>query len=343
MQGQANVAAALVVVAAGLIHGSFALPMKKLKLWKWENIWLVYSVAGLVFVPALLAFFSVPELGSVYANTPASNIALVALFGFGWGLGSTLFGLGIAQLGLALGFAIILGITSSVGSLLPLLISNPSELATRRGVTLLAGLAVAIAGIAACSIAGAQREKDQKGAAAGDAGGRKSFLSGLLICLASGILSPMLNFGFVYGKPLQDAATSLGARPDMASTVIWVPALAGGFLPNAGYALYLLSKNRTWAVYRESGAPASYWPLAATMGLMWFGGIAVYGVGAAAMGSPLGAVVGWPVFMSMVIVTANVWGALTGEWEGAGNRARTLSWLGVAILITAIVVIAQVS
>jgi L-rhamnose-H+ transport protein len=341
MDGHTSVAAALVVVAGGLIHGSFALPMKRLKLWKWENIWLVYSVAGLILAPALLAFFSVPALASVYANTTAGNLALVALFGFGWGLGSTLFGLGIAQLGLALGFAIILGITSSVGSLLPLLISNPAELATRRGATLLLGLAIAIAGIVACSIAGAQREKDQKGTAA--AAGGKSFLSGLLICLASGILSPMLNFGFVYGKPLQDAATALGARPDLASTVIWAPALAGGFLPNAGYAVYLLFRNATWRVYRESGAPGSYWPLAAAMGLMWFGGIAVYGVGAAAMGSPMGAVVGWPVFMSMVIVTANLWGALTGEWQGAGRKAKTLSWLGVAILIVAIVVIARVS
>lgn len=341
MQGHSHLTAALVVVAAGLVHGSFALPMKKLKDWRWENIWLIYSVAGLILVPALLAFVSVPRVGAVYANTPASNIALVAVFGFGWGLGSTLFGLGIAQLGLALGFAIILGITSSVGSLLPLLLSNPEELATRRGLTLLAGLAIAIVGIIACSIAGAQREKDQKGASGGAP--RKSFLTGLLICLASGILSPMLNFGFVYGKPLQDAATALGARADLASTVIWVPALAGGFLANAGYAVYLLNKNKTWSVYGQTGVPRTYWVLAALMGLMWFGGIAVYGIGAAAMGSPLGAVVGWPVFMSMVIVTANVWGALTGEWAGAGAKARALSWTGVGILIVAIGVIAQAS
>jgi|YelNatPaOPRAMG01_1025707.scaffolds.fasta_scaffold10221_2 L-rhamnose-H+ transport protein len=341
MHGHGNLGAALVVVAAGLVHGSFALPMKKLKDWRWENIWLVYSVAGLIFVPALLAFVSVPQLGTVYATTPASNIALVAIFGFGWGLGSTLFGLGIAQLGLALGFAIILGITSSVGSLLPLLLSHPEELATRRGLTLLAGLAIAIVGIIACSIAGAQREKDQKGTSGGAP--RKSFLSGLLICLASGILSPMLNFGFVYGKPLQDAATALGARSDLASTVIWVPALAGGFLANAGYAVYLLNKNKTWSVYGQAGIPRTYWVLAALMGLMWFGGIAVYGIGAAAMGSPLGAVVGWPAFMSMVIVTANLWGALTGEWAGAGAKARTMSWTGVGILILAIAVIAQAS
>ena len=33
------------------------------------------------------------------------------------------------------------------------------------------------------------------------------------------------------------------------------------------------------------------------------------------MGS-LGTVVGWPLFMSLIVITASIWGVLTGEWRG---------------------------
>lgn len=334
-QAQATLGAAI-VVAGGLLHGSFALPLKRIQKWQWENTWLVYSIVATILFPIFLAFLTVPSLTTVYANSAASTIALVTFFGFGWGVGSTLFGQGIARVGMALGFAIVLGITSSLGSLLPLLILHPDQLATTKGLTLLIGLAIVIAGIIACAVAGAVREKDQKGTVAATTKG--SYSAGLIICIASGILSPMLNFGFEFGGPIKEAATALGARSDLASNAMWAPAMAGGFLANAGYSIYLLGKNKTWGLYSAPGISAGYWLGAIVMGLLWFGGISIYGMGASTMG-PLGGVLGWPVFMSMVIVTANVWGAVSGEWAGASNKAKRLSWLGIAILIAAIVVI----
>ena len=336
MDNQASIGAALVVVLGGLIHGSWALPMKRITKWKWENMWLVYSVVGLIIIPPLLAYLAVPALGTLYGNTAASTLGAVAAFGFGWGLGSILFGLGIARVGMALGFSIILGITSSFGSLLPLLALDPSGLFTRKGYILLAGLAVAIAGIVVVALAGAQRDRDQNPNAG--SGQQAGFTTGLIICIASGILSPALNFGFVFGKPVVDAAVAMGANKDFASNVVWAPALAGGFIANAGYAVYLLIKNKSWGAFTQSGTPVWYWLGASAMGLMWFGGIATYGLGATALG-PLGAVVGWPMFMSVVIVTANIWGAITGEWKGASGKARARSWLGIAILIAAIIVV----
>jgi L-rhamnose-H+ transport protein len=123
----------LLVLLGGLVHGSWALPMKRIKNWQWENYWLVYSVFGLIVLPMALAAASVPRLLEVYQRVSWGTLLAVTLCGLGWGIGSTLFGLGISRLGMALGFAIILGITSSVGSLLPLITQNPGELFTRRG------------------------------------------------------------------------------------------------------------------------------------------------------------------------------------------------------------------
>ncbi len=326
-------------MVGGVLQGSFALPMKKMeRRWQWENTWLIYSVVGLIVFPCALAYYTVPSLADVFGTTPASSVALVALFGFGWGLGSTLFGLGVSRVGMALGFAVILGITSSFGTLLPLLVLSPGELYSRRGLLLLVSLVLVIAGIVLLARAGGLRDRQRAGREGLTDPNR--FRAGLIICLASGVLSPMLNFSFVFGKALQDAATTFGARPDLASNAIWAPALAGGFLPNALYPIYLLSKRKTWGKYAAGGATVPYLIGASLMGLLWYGGISLYGVGAAMMG-PLGAVLGWPIFMSMNIIVANVLGFLTGEWAGTSAKTRSLCWAGIAVLVVAIVVVAM--
>ena len=315
MNEQSSVLAALTVVVGGLLHGSFALPMKRMAQWKWENIWLVYSVVGLVVFPLLLALATVPALGQAIGDTPASTLLLIVVCGMGWGIGSTLFGLAIARVGMALAFAVILGITSSVGSLLPLVVRDPGALVSQRGAVLLGGLAMVIVGITVCSLAGARRDRKLNP----QTGTHKSsgYATGLLICLASGLLSPALNFGFDFGEPLKAAAVKLGAQPDLAGNAIWALGLGGGFFINAGYAVFLLAKNGTWGVYSAPGAKAWYWLGASLMGLLWYSGISIYGMGATQMG-PTGTSVGWPIFMSVVIMAANVWGALSGEWKGAG-------------------------
>lgn len=330
-----------VVIFGGLLHGSFAFPMKRIEArWSWENIWLVYSVVGLAVLPPVLAMTTVPALGQIYGSIPASTIALVALFGLGWGAGSVLFGQAISRIGMALGFAIILGITSALGSLLPLLILSPQDIWTPKGQALVLGLVIAVAGISVCSKAGAMRDREARTANPTTSQGR--FLTGLAISVLSGVLSPMLNFGFVFGEPLQTAARANGAHSSLASNAIWAPALLAGFLVNAGYAIYLLNRNRTWALFMARPAGAARWVGSAVMGLFWFGGISVYGMGAASMGR-MGAVAGWPVFMSTVIVTANILGFLSGEWRHASSAARTLEWVGIGLLLGAILVISRVS
>ena len=331
----------LTVVVGGLIHGSFALPMKKLeRKWAWENIWLIYSVAGLIVLPPLLALLTVPGLGEIYQQASARTLLLVALFGLGWGTGSVLFGQAISRIGMALGFAIILGITSSVGSLLPLVIFDPGVIATTRGKTLLVSIAIAILGIVFCSLAGAQRDRDAH-KASGTAP-KSKFVSGLVVSILSGFLSPMLNIGFVFGQPLQAAGAAHGAGASFAANTVWAPALLGGFLANAGYAVYLLYKNRTWGLYQTAKAGPGAWLGASLMGLLWFGGISIYGMGAASMGQ-LGAVVGWPAFMSTVILTANFLGFLAGEWKQAGPRAKLLEWCAIGVLILSIIVASRVA
>lgn len=325
------------VLLGGLLNGSFYAPAKRLPLWKWENIWLIYSIFGMLAIPWALAFATVPHLMTVYHETRWFTLVLVALFGLGWGIGSIFFGLGVARVGMALGFGIILGITAAMGAIIPILVNDPSQFWTRQGHALLAGIALVILGTIACALAGHERDKGKQAGAASRA--RAGFVVGFIICVLSGVFSPMLNYAFVFGKDLQARSLAAGAPFSMASYSIWALALTAGCMANAGYCALLLFKNKSTKTFRTSGTSA-YWPLAALMGLLWFGGIAAYGMGATELGS-LGAAVGWPLFVATNIITGNVWGAITGEWKGAVRRSFAYAYAGIGILVVAIFVIAR--
>lgn len=322
-----------VVTLAGILQGSFAAPMKRMSGWRWENSWLVFAVSGLIVFPWIINFATVPNVVSLYAGTSPSTLIEVFVFGLLWGVGATLFGLGISRVGMALGFALILGITASFGSLLPMTILHPDQLLMKRGLALIAGTVIMVFGLVSLALAGRAREHDLRT----HDGARSGFAIGLVICIFSGIFSSLLNFSFVFGDELRLRALQSGASSAMAANPIWALTVTGGFVANFVYCVYLLNKNRTWAVFRE-GNPLVYCLLGISTGVLWFGGTIVYGMGAASMGA-LGGIVGWPVFMTIDVIAALFWGALSGEWKGASRRALVYNWIGVALLLIAIAVI----
>ncbi len=321
------------VILAGLLNGSFAAPMKRMPAWRWENSWLIFAVTGLIIFPWVITLATVPHVGEVYAGASSATLWKVVLFGIAWGVGSTLFGIGISRVGMALGFAIILGITASFGSLFPLAVLHPEELHSKRGEALMIGTAIMIVGLLFLALAGKRRERDM--GTGGEA--RSGFALGLVICIFSGIFSSMLNFSFLFGDEIRVRALAAGASSSMAANPIWSLTVTGGFLSNLLYCLYLLNKNKSWGVYREGNA-STYWLLGGLTGLLWYGGVVAYGMGAASLGK-LGGIVGWPVFMTLDIIAGIFWGAVTGEWKRASRRAVTYCWAGVGILVLAIVLI----
>ncbi|MEK7407682.1 MAG: L-rhamnose/proton symporter RhaT [Acidobacteriota bacterium] len=324
--------AGLLVVALGAaMQGSFALPQRFIRGWAWEKMWLAYSITAMVVIPWLLVAALIPQAPAAYANVGPAVVARTALFGMGWGIGSVLFGLGIARVGMALAFAIIISLTAAVGSVVPLAVLHPDQVLTRRGGLLFLGLTVAIAGVALCSKAGALKE-------AGAAVPRGGFARGLAICIASGIASPMMNFSFAFGTPISEEAVRLGASAVYASFAIFAIAVSSGFLINAGYCLYLLKRNASWPA-REPGAGPRNTLCAAAMGVLWLFGFFFYGFGATWLGG-YGAILGWPIFMTVMVLVANFWGVATGEWKNAPPRVLRLLAAGIVVLIAALAVIA---
>ena len=68
------------------------------------------------------------------------------------------------------------------------------------------------------------------------------------------------------------------------------------------------------------------------MGLLWTGSLAVYGAAATRLAA-MGPILGWPLFMSVIIIASNAWGFATAEWKGASRMAVTTMLVGILFLI----------
>jgi len=316
------------IVLGGVLIGLFALPMKLAKRWPWEAIWLVYSITGLLVFPIAVGIATLPPLYDIYAHASTNALALTALFGFGWGVGAVLFGIGLSRLGMSLGYSIIMGLTAAFGSLVPILVLKPAEIATEKGILLLVGLAIILAGVYLCGVASERKAASgNAGAGSSPSGGR---LGGLIICVLAGILAAMLNLAMAFGQDIAVQAVALGASASNAPNAIWVLAVACGAIANVGYCVFLLIRNGTGSVLLASDS-LSHWFMGALMGAVWYWGITVYGRGATALGS-WGAVLGWPVFVAMMILAANIAGWVTGEWRNTASRARSTMLAALAVL-----------
>jgi L-rhamnose-H+ transport protein len=325
----------LLVLLAGLLQGSFILPMTLVKRWSWEHTWATFSLLGMLVFNWIITLLFVPNIFAVYAASPGRDLAILALFGLGWGVGAVLFGLGMDRLGMALGYPIIMGLIASLGALIPLLVFFPQTLLTTRGVILLAGTAMVIFGIVLCSIAGSRRTPSEGKSTAARP---NAFKIGLAIAILAGILSCLPNVGVAFGGNVVSAAESEGVSQAASGNTVWALLFTFGFVANVTYCLYLMITRKTLAQYWNPETARNL-GLSALMALMWIGSFYLYGAGAAKLGR-WGVVVGWPLFISLSIIVGNLWGLWRSEWRGASAAARRLLNLGLLILIVAVITIA---
>lgn len=324
----------ILAIIAGIINGSFPAPIKYAKVWKWENIWSVWAVFGMVVFPWLVLYLTVPRPLEVYRQGGLQNTMMLIAFGVGFGLAQILFGLGIAAVGMALNFAIAIGISTAFGSLLPLLIQHRDRIFTSQGGMIFVGVLLVIIGIVGCAVAGKMKETHRGSSADGQresAALKMSFTAGLVIVVLAGIGSPLINFGLAFGDKLKAVAGLQGVAPGSQANVIWAPLNTAAFVPYIIYCIYLWKKNDTAKLFGAPGTGRN-WVFGAVMGAMWFGSTVIYGDITARLGD-MGPILGWPLFMSAIIIASNVWGIATGEWKGSGSKALNTMFSAIFFLI----------
>jgi L-rhamnose-H+ transport protein len=334
----------LLSVAAGILSGCCVLPMKFAQRWKWENVWVLANGIALVVIPAIIVSVTLPvSMRELYLSADRGALTASLLLGTGWGIGATLCGMAYTMLGMGLGMSVVLGLSSVVGSVLPIVFVFSGAMSRSSVIGVLAGLCIMLAGLILSARAGAVRQSahteqeltrtaDLKAFARGDV------RIGLPLGILSGLLSSMFNLALVFGNGIRTTALARGASPFAAASALSFPLTVSGFLAIFVYCSYLLIRNRTYRLFFAPGT-ASHWVLILIMSALYIGSIVVYAFGLSMIGAA-GAVIGFPIYMATMILTGNAAGLLTGEWKNAPRRAYSFGIGGMVALVAAIVVIA---
>jgi L-rhamnose-H+ transport protein len=255
------------------------------------------------------------------------------LFGAGWGVAQILFGISVKRLGLGIAYAIIIGLGAVLGTLVPLFAQQRAIAKEHAMQLIICGVAIMVIGIALTTWGGQIKER---ASGVPQSSSYRSYPAAILVAVLCGLMAPMLNYSFAFGQHIAQTAVRLGNQPVHSAYAVWPIGLAGGFLPNAAYSLWLLFKNRTWPLFRRA-PPDLVW--SCLMGVLWMGAFALYGMSASLLGT-LGTSVGWGLLQIFMIMTATLAGAMTGEWQQASRSAKLLLGSGMASLTVAIVLLA---
>jgi L-rhamnose-H+ transport protein len=325
----------LLVLAAGILNGSFALPLKFTPRWAWENTWFIWAILGMGVFPTLLTLSTVHHLMMTYRTIGGWFVLALLLLGLLVGLSMVLAGLSVNLIGIALTFSIAPGLAAACGSIVPFIALHREKVFTGIGATLSVGMLLVSGGVFLCALAGRLRER-----VTGEGSLKPTSSRGLACAVFSGLTAGLANFGLAFGQNAITVAENLGTKPLWAANVIWMPMFLAACFPNGIYCLQLLRRNSTYASF-FAPETASHWLLAGMMAFVWLASLLLYGVSAAELGE-LGSVLGWPLFETIIVTTASVLGILTGEWKSAAGRPLKLQLSGVAVLIVSIIAFSRV-
>src|SRR5574344_459883 len=149
--------AGILIIAIGAFSsGSFSIPFGKTKGWAWEVNWLVYCLSAYVVMPVIACVVFCPHFVSVLSGYSIKISAWIFLLGAIYGICNLTFGLTLRYLGLSLGFMISLGLMMVLGTIIPPFIDGRLTILLQMsgGKTLIAGLMIAVVGIAISAYAG---------------------------------------------------------------------------------------------------------------------------------------------------------------------------------------------
>jgi L-rhamnose-H+ transport protein len=363
----------------GFASATNFIPFRGIKRWSWEIYWLIQGFAAWIVAPTLLGSIFVPNLfgiiHQVYLTNPR-NVMLAFVFGVLWGVGGITFGLAIRYLGIALGYAIALGLCAAFGTVVPPIAHGQfgAILHSTAGQIILLGVLVCLIGVAVNGAAGVSKEHEITPEEKAEAGETDyNFGKGIAIAILAGFMSSFFAFGLDAGKPIGDLARTqllANGRLDLWQNLpILVVVLWGGFVTNFIWSAILIFQNGS--VRQFAGEPGSnpmrathatgqtlvdFDPLdpstydrlaprtlianyifAAMAGVIWYFQFFFYSMGQTKMGKYDFS--SWTLHMASIIIFATLWGLFLKEWRGTSRRTKTLVATGLFLLISSTVVV----
>jgi len=311
-------------------------PQKGVKGWSWQTYWLAQALICWLVMPLVVAYLTIPQLTIVLKEAPAAAMQKSFLLGMAYGIGGTAFGIAIRYVGFSLTYAIAVGISCVLGTLLPPLVHGTlgDVLKSNGAVFLIMGVAMGAIGITLCGLAGRNKEKD----IAADVNNKTEFslAKGLPLCFLAGVLSALYGFSLDQGQPIADVAAKYGAG-NFQGNVIYIFSNTGAFISTLLYCLYLHNKEKTFYQYGTANGNnlSVNYLLSLLTGFLWYGQFFFYGLGHVRMGTYK--FTSWAIHMIMLVLFSSVAGLVMKEWKNTSSKTK--QWLIAALLVLVIAVL----
>jgi L-rhamnose-H+ transport protein len=320
----------LLAILSGICYGICFLPIRYMNKFAWENIWFVYSLFGVLVLPVLTGWLTMPFLFDLYRQVGWRTNSIILALGFLSGASAVLYGLALIRIGMALVNAIGNGISIVLGSFIPLLIQHREALQGRLGFALIFGIVLGLMGVVICAAAASKREQEsaymdpskQKGKDL-----RRAAMVGVILTVVWGVLGSNMNFGLAFAGDYVKIAKARGTGDAYSAMALFIPITSPGFATSCLYFAYLWRKNRTIRQFRESHA-VRFSLICLLMAVVWFAGMLLYGWAMPWMKS-YGPVLGWPIMMSSISIVSAIVEWCYGDWKG--RALRILSYGLVAL------------
>ena len=360
----------------GFASATNFIPFRGIKRWSWEIYWLIQGFAAWIVAPVVLAYIFVPNVAGILHAAPSSSIYYALLWGSLWGIGGLTFGLAIRYLGIALGYAIALGLCTAFGTLIPPIYDGSIHtiLHETSGQIILAGVALCLVAVAVNGAAGLSKEREITPEEKIEAGESDfSFGKGIAVAIFAGIMSSFFAFGLDAGAPIGKIAKGVllaHHRLDLWQNLpILIVVLWGGFATNFIWSVILIVKNHSIRQFvgeaghnpmraghgsgdtvldldpRDASAKGHIGPrtlvanylYAAMAGVIWYFQFFFYSMGQTKMGKYDFS--SWTLHMASIIIFATLWGLALREWKGTSRRTKMLVALGLFLLVGSTVVV----
>jgi L-rhamnose-H+ transport protein len=327
----------LMLIAAGAFSaGSFAIPFGKVKDWKWETYWFIYSFGAYVLFPLTACILFTPGFIGIYRSVPSDLLLRVFLLGALYGIGNLSFGLALRYLGISLGYALSLGLILAIGTLIPPVLDGRLNImiASSGGNILILGVVIACCGIALSGFAGYMKDKIIAGSGQEKSNSEYNFVKGLFAAILVGTTGSAMSLGIEQGRPLAVIFEKAGVNPLFTTMPVMLILLSGTLVTTIVWCLYLGIRNRSLTDYfrNDSGKRLAVNYIFALMaGMLWFMQFIFYGMGKSKMGPYT--FTSWGILVGLTIVFATLWGLYRKEWKGASRKVYIILAISLMIII----------
>lgn len=253
--------------------------------WQWENVWLIHTIWSAVLA-IIYCFGTVgaDNINTIFSRVSPGTTVLVAIFSFLWGFGGVGFGLAVKLLGMAIGTSLCMGVVLVLGTLLPLLVNSLDQADQLDFWLTLLGAFIGTIAFSLSGAAGSYDNYQARDTSAfsssskqialidgntnvGDAGtydaveitpnesreeGENSSnnavspMISVTISVLGGVFASLLQFAFVFGKPLESEAENLNIQAGYTSYPIWLLAFTLQSVINISVAVISLTTSNTW-------------------------------------------------------------------------------------------------